>query len=152
MRDVRRVPAALLLITALVAAAAAAVRSVRAPVGDAAALGPALRAAAVQEEAPALVLLVDPGCPACRQAEEDLPLNVRPHEVGVHAVLLSRDEPRAGAAFAALGPGLLPAYVFVDSRGVPRSVLRGRRPAPQLRAWLEQSLARSLEPPDPNPP
>jgi hypothetical protein len=150
MRRLRRGTAALLLLAA-VAGGGFAVRAARAPAAGLAALGRALPAACTLQT-PALVLLVDPGCAACHRAEEDLRLQVKPEEIGVHAVVLSRDEVHAAAAFEAIGPGLLPAWVFVDAGGAPRAVLRGGRPAPLLRSWLEETLARSLEPSDPNPP
>jgi hypothetical protein len=155
MRNARRGIAALLLLAAL-GAAAAAVRSARAPAGglDAleAALGAAPRMAPGRSGEPALVLLIDPDCAACRAAEEDLRLEVRPGEVGVHAFALSRRDPRFAPVFEALGPGIVPAYVFVDARGRPRAVLRGRRPPPLVRAWLEEALAESLDPSGPKAP
>ncbi|MGQ0722478.1 MAG: hypothetical protein ACT4PE_13030 [Candidatus Eiseniibacteriota bacterium] len=155
MRNARRGIAALLLLAAL-GAAAAAVRSARAPAGGLDALEAALVAAPRgtpdRSGEPALVLLIDPDCAACRAAEEDLRLDVRPGEFGVHTFVLSRADPRFAPVFEALGHGLVPAYVFLDARGRPRAVLRGRRPPPLVRAWLEEALAGSFEPPGPNVP
>jgi hypothetical protein len=149
-----------LLLFATLGAAAAAVRSARAPADGFAALGPALdgalQAAAHTEPdlsgQPAIVLLIDPDCAACRSAEEDLRLHVRPGEAGVRAVVLSRDDPRHAPVFDALGPGLVPAYIFADARGRPTAMLRGRRPPAVMRAWLEEALAGSLAASGPNGP
>jgi hypothetical protein len=93
------------------------------------------------EDATALVLLADPACGACRAAADDLELEIRPRDLGVVAVVVRPQDPGGERTFAALGRGLLPAYFLVDGRARPVAVLRGYRPAPVVREWLERAVA-----------
>lgn len=149
--ELRRGIAGLVLMF-LLGAAVAVVRSVRVPPDTLVALGHALDPVLLPRQTPTLVLLIDPECAACRVAEEELRLEVRPGELGVNTIIVSRDDERFAPVFDALGFGVFPAYLFVDSRGIPRALLRGSRRPNFLRVWLEDVLARSLGPDAANAP
>jgi hypothetical protein len=110
--------------------------------GEPGALAAAARDVVPRRGAPGLIVVVDPECPACASALEELRAVVRPEELGVAVrVLPGRGEGRA--LLEAAGPGLVPVFVVVDAAGHPVAVLRGPRPPALLRSWLEEALARS---------
>jgi len=99
-------------------------------------------AAASSPGAPSLLLFVDPECPACEQAVDDLHVAIRPEELGVGATVVLRDDPANAPLFGELGPGLLPAYVLLDGNGHALTVIRGYRPPSWLRHLLREPPAR----------
>lgn len=110
----------------------------------------ALAAAALSlhagEGGPALIVVVDPTCPACDDALRELRDLVRPRELG----LAVRVVPADGAGrelLAAAGPGLVPVFVVTDPEGRPVAMVRGPRQAVWIREWLERSAARALADP-----
>jgi len=135
-----RKAAAGLILAASGAVAGAAFRLARP--GDAEALAAAASAVA-PDGVVGLVVVTDPGCPACGAALEGLRDVVRPEELGVSVRILEND--RAGLALLeASGPGLLPLLVVTDASGQPVAMLRGARPPHLMRAWLEDATSRAL--------
>lgn len=138
----RRAAAAAVLGAAL-AVAGAAVRAARPP--DAGALERSARALQPTGGAPALIVLIDPECPACRIAVEDLHAVVRPEELGL-ALRVAETGGDGRALRDAVGPGLVPVLLVTDAAGRPVAMLRGARSPSFVRGWLEAAAARAFRP------
>lgn len=134
-----RIAAGGVVVVGLVASAAAVRMGASVPAGVA--LADALAAVPSVGEGPALVVLSDAGCPACREAVFDLRCHVLPEELGVRLLVLPHDQGAGRAVSAAVGVGLFPVYVAVHQDGRPLGMLRGYRPPAFVRRWLEDRIA-----------
>jgi hypothetical protein len=85
---------------------------------------------------PHLVLLLDPGCAACRTAREDLP-DLRRLEAGGVGVTAVEAADRPGLR---LGPGLFPVYALVGPEGELLALRRGWSPPDVVLAWVQARL------------
>ena len=91
----------------------------------------------VEEGAPALVLLVDPSCEACRRAADDLPFAVRPEDFGLRTAIVAVDSLGPPGPPAPRYAGPFPAYLLVDENGTCRARMVGYRAPSVVRAWIE---------------
>jgi len=85
---------------------------------------------------PRVILVLDPGCGACREAEADLPELRRLEAAGI--AVTARD--RADARPLGLEPGPWPAYVLLGPEGRRLAVRRGRMPPGAVLLWVRGRL------------
>jgi hypothetical protein len=88
---------------------------------------------------PSLVLVGDPGCPACVRVKEDFELDPWPFGVGVGLAIVERSE-LSGEALDSLGPGLFPVFLLFDADGRLLDHRRGYRSPRRLQRWVESRI------------